>query len=82
MRKLSNSRAQPSGMTDDPQLPTATSPTDYVVRRLAVDFLDVRERQGLGVLRDEERGRREDQVGQVPDFAGLAMSASQAGDRL
>ena len=81
VRKLSNSRAEPSGGTNDPQLPEATSPTDYVVRRLAVDFLAVEQRQALGVLTESERRERGGAAGRMPDLTGLAMSASQNEDR-
>jgi ribonucleoside-diphosphate reductase alpha chain len=81
VRKLSNSRAEPSGLTNDPELPEATSPTDYVMRRLVVDFMAVEDRQALGVLMESERRERGGQAGRVPDFTGLAMSASQDEDR-
>ena len=53
--KFANQRFEPSGMTDDPELRMATSLLDYIVRRLALDFLPKEIRAGLGVLSVEER---------------------------
>jgi hypothetical protein len=47
----------------------------------AVDFMAVEQRQALGVLTESERRERGGQAGRVPDFTGLAMSASQDEDR-
>ncbi|MBP2707773.1 hypothetical protein JOL79_28735 [Microbispora sp. RL4-1S] len=45
----------PSGATDDPDLPVVRSPIDWVVRRLALDWLPYAERTQLGVLTLQER---------------------------
>jgi ribonucleoside-diphosphate reductase alpha chain len=47
--ELANTRFAPAGRTDDPDLPYATSITDYVARRLAVDLLPPEQRAGLGI---------------------------------
>lgn len=39
----------PSGITDDPEIRTATSVTDYVVRRLALDYLSLDDKLELGL---------------------------------
>ena len=53
--RFRNQRFEPMGMTDDPDVPHATSVGDYLARRLAHDWLDVRSRTGLDLLtRDEE----------------------------
>lgn len=75
VRKLSNTRSEPSGLTNDPELPTATSAMDYVARRLAVDFLDREERQALGVLTAQERAQSDDDGGDT-GLVGLSMSGS------
>src|SRR6202011_1411858 len=55
VRKYTNMRFEPGGMTDDPELRIATSLVDYIFRRLAVDYLPFEERAELGVLTTEER---------------------------
>jgi ribonucleoside-diphosphate reductase alpha chain len=55
VRKYTNMRFEPGGMTDDPELRIATSLVDYIFRRLAVDYLPYEERAELGVLTTEER---------------------------
>jgi len=52
---FANTRFEPAGMTDDPDLRIATSLLDYIFRRLAVDYLTLEERQELGILTVSER---------------------------
>ena len=55
VRKYTNMRFEPAGITDDPELRIATSLVDYIFRRLAVDYLPLDERAELGVLSTAER---------------------------
>ncbi len=55
VRKYTNMRFEPAGITDDPDLRIATSLIDYIFRRLAVDYLPREEREELGVLSTRER---------------------------
>ncbi|MHB1930838.1 MAG: TSCPD domain-containing protein, partial [Acidimicrobiales bacterium] len=55
VRKYTNMRFEPAGMTDDPDLRIAQSLADYIFRRLAVDYLPYEERLELGVLTTGER---------------------------
>jgi ribonucleoside-diphosphate reductase alpha chain len=55
VRKYTNMRFEPAGMTDDPELRIATSLVDYIFRRLAVDHLPYEERVELGILTTGER---------------------------
>ena len=48
-------RFEPAGMTDDPDIRISSSLMDYLFRRLAVMYLDVDERAGLGILTTDER---------------------------
>ena len=48
-------RFEPGGITSDPDIRFATSVFDYLVRRLALDYLDPDERQALGVVSASER---------------------------
>jgi ribonucleoside-diphosphate reductase alpha chain len=52
---FANTRFEPAGMTDDPELRIATSLLDYIFRRLAIDYLTVDERRELGILTVSER---------------------------
>ena len=74
VRKFMNTRAEPSGPTNDPELPTAYSAMDYVARRLAVDYLPEDTRHGLGILTaDEHRGAA---VVSAAGVVGWGMSAT------
>ncbi|HET6915487.1 MAG TPA: vitamin B12-dependent ribonucleotide reductase [Acidimicrobiales bacterium] len=55
VKKYTNMRFEPAGMTDDPDLRIAQSLVDYIFRRLAVDYLTLEERAELGVLTSAER---------------------------
>ena len=55
VRKYSNMRFEPAGITDDAELRIATSLIDYIFRRLALDYLTREEREELGVLSTVER---------------------------
>ena len=52
---LTNTRFEPAGMTDDPELRIASSLVDYIFRRLAVEYLSYEERAELGILTVTER---------------------------
>jgi len=55
VKKYTNMRFEPAGMTDDPELRIAQSLVDYIFRRLAVEYLPIEERAELGVLTSAER---------------------------
>jgi ribonucleoside-diphosphate reductase alpha chain len=55
VRKYANLKFEPSGMTDDPELRIATSLVDYILRRLALDYMSLTEREEGGVLSTAER---------------------------
>ncbi len=55
VRKYTNMRFEPAGITDDADLRIATSLVDYIFRRLALDYLSEDERSELGVLSTSER---------------------------
>jgi ribonucleoside-diphosphate reductase alpha chain len=52
---FTNTRFEPAGMTDDPDLRIASSILDYIFRRLAVDYLSLEERTELNILTTGER---------------------------
>ncbi|MHB1535803.1 MAG: vitamin B12-dependent ribonucleotide reductase, partial [Acidimicrobiales bacterium] len=55
VKKYTNMRFEPAGITDDPELRIAQSLVDYIFRRLAVDYLPHQERLELGILTSAER---------------------------
>jgi ribonucleoside-diphosphate reductase alpha chain len=55
VRKYSNMKFEPAGLTDDPDLRLATSLMDYMFRRMALDYLSYDDRLELGVLSTSER---------------------------
>jgi ribonucleoside-diphosphate reductase alpha chain len=73
--KFSNMRFAPAGLTDDPELPIATSLMDYVARRLAVDYLPPQRREEMGILTTPERTPQAAVEDSWVDLPGLAMSA-------
>jgi ribonucleoside-diphosphate reductase alpha chain len=56
-RRLCYMRFEPSGPTDDPQLPFAHSVVDYIFRWLALRFLPEEERTALGIRPGQEAER-------------------------
>jgi ribonucleoside-diphosphate reductase alpha chain len=55
VRKYTNIRFEPAGITDDAELRLASSLVDYIFRRLALEYLSFDERLELGVLSTHER---------------------------
>ncbi len=53
--KFINTRYEPAGMTDDPDIRFATSLTDYIFRRLAIEYLPAEQRQQMGIYTTAER---------------------------
>ena len=74
VRKYTNMRFEPAGITDDSELRLASSLVDYIFRRLALDYLSFDERIELGVLSTGERTQ--------PTLPGLEdVDAGDAGRR-
>jgi len=55
VRKYTNMKFEPAGITDDAELRIATSLVDYIFRRIALDYLTLEERTDLGILSTSER---------------------------
>ncbi len=70
VRKYSNMKFEPAGITDDAELRIATSLVDYIFRRLALDYLTLDERTELGVLSTSERTQ--------PTLPGVEESATMS----
>ena len=70
-----NARFEPAGITDDPELRIASSLVDYIVRRLALEYLPHSERVELGVLATQER-----MDPPLPGFESAAVETSTGSD--
>jgi len=57
VQKFTNLKFEPAGITDDPDIRIAQSITDYIFRRLALDYLSFDARAELGVYTAAERAR-------------------------
>jgi ribonucleoside-diphosphate reductase alpha chain len=68
VRKYSNMKFEPAGITDDAELRIASSLVDYIFRRVALDYLTYEERFELGVLSTSERTQ--------PTLPGVEESAT------
>jgi ribonucleoside-diphosphate reductase alpha chain len=55
VKKFTNMRFEPAGMTDDPEVKFTSSIVDYIFRRLAIEYLPVDKRHELGIYTLEER---------------------------
>jgi ribonucleoside-diphosphate reductase alpha chain len=55
VQKFTNSRFEPAGMTDDPDIRMAQSMMDYIFRRLALDYLPSDIRAAYGIYTAAER---------------------------
>ncbi len=76
--KFINTKFEPSGMTNDPDIRFATSLVDYVFRRLALDNLPIETREGLGIRSIAERQEEaQERTGQLT--AGAIESAPEPG---
>jgi ribonucleoside-diphosphate reductase alpha chain len=69
--KFTNTRFEPAGMTDDPDIRIATSIMDYIFRRLALDHLPYDQRAELGILSASERAAQ--LAGQDPASLGVEV---------
>ncbi len=79
--KFTNTRFEPAGMTDDPDVRIAGSVMDYIFRRLALDHLPYDKRAELGILSAAERaaqlsGQDPATMGEDVDPIDLAQSAA------
>lgn len=65
VRAMMSTSYAPSGITDDPEVRTASSITDYIARRLALDYLSFDDRLELGLASIEDLP--EDQISLLTD---------------
>jgi len=67
VKTLSNMSFAPQGMTDDPNIKTASSLVDYIFRRLAQDYLSFDDRLELGLASFEDFEQAENQTSLLPE---------------
>jgi len=70
-----NTRFEPAGMTDDPDIRMASSIIDYLFRRLAVEYMTPAERAELGIFTRAERMQPT-----LPGVEETAVETSQGTD--
>jgi hypothetical protein len=58
VRKFANTRFHPQGVTNDPQIPMATSILDFICRKLALRYLSKEELEELGIEDHREKARQ------------------------
>ncbi len=86
VKAMSNTSFAPAGVTDDPEIKTATSLVDYIFRRLALEYLSIDDRLelGLATLEELEESLKAQQASllnnenEQPDQTGEAADRSAA----
>lgn len=80
VKTLSSMSFAPSGMTDDPEVKTATSLIDYIFRRLALDYLSFDDRLELGLASFDELDKQTsvEQTSLLPEEPKKAVASPQA----
>jgi ribonucleoside-diphosphate reductase alpha chain len=84
VRKFTNMRFEPAGITDDPDIRMSSSVMDYIFRRLALDYLPYEERAELGILTTGERTAQlngEESAGSADDLDPEELAQSAAVER-
>jgi len=91
VKTLMSSSFAPAGITDDPEIRTASSITDYIMRRLALDYLSFDDRLELGLasiedmpdtqqslLTDDQSTAGQQVIAEKPSVAAAEVAASSA----
>jgi ribonucleoside-diphosphate reductase alpha chain len=84
VRKFTNMRFEPAGITDDPDIRMSSSVMDYIFRRLALDHLPYEDRAELGILTTGERTAQlngEESAGSAEDLDPEELAQSAAVER-
>jgi ribonucleoside-diphosphate reductase alpha chain len=76
VRILRGTSFAPSGITDDPDIRTASSITDYIFRRLAIDYLSFDDRLELGLASFDDMPDVEQQTSLITDSEEPALAAA------
>jgi ribonucleoside-diphosphate reductase alpha chain len=85
VKKFTNMKFEPAGLTDDPDIRMSQSIMDYIFRRLALDHLPFERRAELGIYTAEERQRQLDtgsyvsaDVAEVSEAESLKVSSTNS----
>lgn len=80
VRGMSNTAFAPAGLTDDPEIRTASSIVDYIFRRLAFEYLSFDDRLELGLanLEDLEAEMEHQQVSLLDDQKASSQPVAAA----
>jgi ribonucleoside-diphosphate reductase alpha chain len=76
VKTLSNMSFAPQGMTDDPEIRTASSLIDYIFRRLAMDYLSFDDRLELGLASFEDLEK--EQASNQPTLLTVEVTPAKA----
>jgi ribonucleoside-diphosphate reductase alpha chain len=78
VKKFTNMKFEPAGLTDDPDIRMSQSVMDYIFRRLALDYLPFEKRAELGIYTADERKRQLDtgSYEEVEDVASVSEAES------
>jgi len=68
VKSMSSMSFAPAGMTDDPDIKIATSLTDYIFRRIALDYLSFDDRVELGLANFDDQEVQENQISLLTDI--------------
>jgi ribonucleoside-diphosphate reductase alpha chain len=79
VKTLRGTSFAPFGITDDPDIRTASSITDYIVRRLALDYLSFDDRLELGLANFDDMP--EEQTSLLDDKEAGLVDTSQGGNQ-
>ncbi|UNX54872.1 vitamin B12-dependent ribonucleotide reductase [Georgenia sp. TF02-10] len=79
VRKFTNLRFEPAGLTDDPDVRMAQSIMDYIFRRLALDHLPFETRASMGIYTTAERARALETGSYEPAPAEVDLQAPESG---
>lgn len=77
VKTLRGTSFAPSGITDDTEIRTASSITDYIVRRLALDYLSFDDRLELGLANLEDMPMFEVQTSLIESEAKAPVEATK-----
>ncbi|MFZ2560043.1 MAG: vitamin B12-dependent ribonucleotide reductase [Candidatus Nanoperiomorbaceae bacterium] len=81
VEKFANMRFEPSGMTSDHDIPFASSPLDYLFRRLALDNLSFDERSQYGIYTTAERAHAIENGGFYEEVTEVGENLTGFGDQ-
>jgi ribonucleoside-diphosphate reductase alpha chain len=79
VNKFSHMRFEPSGRTENAEIPVAQSIVDYIFRWLASQFLSEEEKEEFGVLSPAVKAKLMAQEYDVPASAGNGSSYNNGG---